>query len=43
MFRNRKVIIGLCVLLCAVLGVLLVLERRDPEMGSELMRRLLRR
>ena len=42
MFKNRTFIIVLCVILCALLGVLIVFERKDPELGSELMRRLLR-
>ena len=43
MIRNRNVVIFLCVLLCAALGALLYFERLDPEAGSELLRRLLRR
>ena len=43
MTRNRVLIIVLCVILCAALGVLIVMERRYPEAGSEMMRRLLSR
>lgn len=43
MFKNRRFIIFLCVLLCVVLGVLIYFERKDPEAGSELMRSLLAR
>lgn len=43
MSRNRMMIVVICVLLCAALGVLIVMERRYPEAGSEMMRRLLGR
>ncbi len=43
MIRNRKVVIFLCVLLCAALIALLYFERQDPEAGSRLLGRLLRR
>ena len=43
MTRNRVLIIGLCVLLAVALGVLIVMERRYPEAGSEIMQRLLSR
>lgn len=40
---NRVVIIALCVVLCIALGALIVVERRYPEAGSELVRRLMHR
>lgn len=43
MFRNRNVILVLCAVLVVLLGILLVCERKDPEAGSELIRRLLNR
>ena len=43
LFKNKAVIVALCVLICAALGVLIVVERRYPEAGSEMMRRLLKR
>lgn len=43
MFYNRKVIIGICVVLCAVLIALMICERQAPEAGSELIRNLLGR
>ena len=43
MFKSRRFIILLCALLCVVLAALIYCERRNPEAGSELMRRLLAR
>ncbi len=43
MIKNRNVVIFLCVLLCAALVALLYFERQNPEAGSELFSRLLRR
>lgn len=43
MAKNRIVIYVLCVLLCVALAALIVVERRYPEAGSELMRQLLKR
>lgn len=43
MFHKRKVIIGLCALLCVALAALFYCERRSPQAGSELVRRVLAR
>ena len=43
MFYNRKVIIGICVVLFVLLIALMISERLDPEAGSELIRSLLGR
>lgn len=43
MFKSRRFIVLLCALLCAALAVLIYCERRNPEAGSEWMRRLLAR
>ena len=41
MTRNKALFIVLYIVLCAALVALIIAERRAPEAGSELMRRLM--
>lgn len=43
MLNNKKLVIALCVVLFVVLVALVLVERRYPEAGSELMRGMLSR
>lgn len=43
MFNNKKVVYGLCVALFVLLLVLMILERRFPEAGSDFVQGLLHR
>lgn len=43
MFKDRRVIIALSVVMGVLLLGLIICERRNPEAGVELMRSLLRR
>jgi hypothetical protein len=43
MIKDKKVVYAMCVVLFVVLVALVVVERRYPEAGSEMVRNLLHR
>jgi hypothetical protein len=43
LLQDRRVVFAVCGVLCVLLLVLIICERRDPEAGSELVRGLVQR